>query len=916
MRVLGNSLLLILAGMVSTTHAAPAIEDTRFFHEPGSEITVYYGEIDLSSEDGWKAVPGPIDGDPRTVHLIFPPGKSRHDDAKAGSTPTRRVLVATRKATAGGSMPIVLKSGRTGEVLTLEWDMSEAREDAGTVRAALNTARKWRWRPYAMTVESAVLDAWLASVGATPERGRGSGRGRGRGRDRTTSPFSMLGGRAAVRETLQMQALTPRNGDKTGPAIPIGDIQGVEVPAHPFEEMLAGAEGGRLAIADAVPQDRFFLYAARPDALLPFLDDGARFISRLGAGVTGHALEYNLKTRYLARLGLEETWLLSFLESGAVSELAFFTPDLFFIDGTDLTVVSRLRQPRLLVGLLGVNGLASAGSVVRTLPDGAEVFWALRDDLLFMSTSEAELSSALALVNAEGEGSMGQSAEFRYMLAQLPPDDATRLFAYLSDPFIRRLVGPTVKIGQLRRLNTRADMERIVAAGLLARLDGIMSPDLDALIAHGYLPQGFGDGGYHVGADLRVESDAYGPLTAMKPISHVAIDAVSPPEADAYKSYLEGYQRFWRRYFDPIAIRVNDTPDGGLAAETFILPLIDNTIYNALRQGLATAENDTPLTVPEMDPEPVLMFSMNFQEAAWREGLAAMLDDMIGRHSTIDPSLVTDLRPQLHLAIHDADPVIALGSGDLLGAFGGNMVARGSEMMAVPILLSVLTRPCTLMVETADPERTIRLLDRASAAFLGGRSRSPWVGSPDFYRIDEKDAWIYALDIMGAVKLRYGIEVRGNYVLIRNIPWSDAGAVTGVKTASLNGARLIVHPRANRLGLSALAAAAGEKARKAALESMGMLYPLVAGGYADLADAPAAHEQLLGFRPLHPGPGAWEWEDGHIGSTAYGTVFRQKQPAAPADATALLDEIESLSVEMRFESDGLRSVVRWRMSEN
>ncbi len=915
MRVLRNSLLLVLVGMASTTHAAPTIEDTRFFHEPGSEITVYYGEVDLPAEDGWRAVQEPMDGDPRTVHLIFPPGKTRPDDAEAGAAPTRRILVAARKATAGGPMAIVLKSGRTGEVLTLDWDVSEAREDSETVRSALNTARKWQWRPYAMTAESAVLDAWLAFVGASPEMGR---RNEGR-RGRTTSPFSMLGGRDAVRETLQMQALTPRNADKPGPAIPIGDIQGVEVPAHPFEEMLAGAEGGRLAIADAVPQDRFFLYAARPDALLPFLDEGARFISRLGAGITGHALQYNLKARYLARLGLDETWLRSFLESGAVSELAFFTPDLFFIDGTDLTVVSRLRQPRLLAGLLGmigVNGLASAGSAVRTLPDGAEVFWALRDDLLFLSTSEAEMSSALALVDAEGAGSMGRSAEFRYMLAQLPPDDATRLFAYLSDPFIRRLVGPEVKIGQLRRLNTRADMERIVAAGLLARLDGIMSPDLDALIAHGYLPQGFGDGDYHVGADLRVESGAYGPLTAMKPISHVAIDAVSPPEADAYKSYLEGYQRFWRRYFDPIAIRVNDTPDGGLAAETFILPLIDNTIYNALRQGLATAENDTPLTVPEIDPKPVLMFSMHFQEAAWRKGVAEMFDDMIGRHSTIDPALVTDLRPQLHLAIHDADPVIALGSGDLLGAFGGNMVARGSEMMAVPILLSVLTRPCTLMVETADPERTVRLLDRASAAFLSGRSRGPWVGSPDFYRIEGKNAWVYVLDIMGVVKLRYGIEVRGNYVLIRNIPWSDAGAVTGEKTASLNGARLIVHPRANRLGLSALAAAAGEKARKAALESMGMLYPLVAGGYADLADAPAAHERLLGFRPLHPGPGAWEWEEGHIGSTVYGTVFRQKQPAAPADAIALLNEIETLSVEMRFESDGLRSVVRWRVAEH
>ena len=34
--------------------------------------------------------------------------------------------------------------------------------------------------------------------------------------------------------------------------------------------------------------------------------------------------------------------------------------------------------------------------------------------------------------------------------------------------------------------------------------------------------------------------------------------------------------------------------------------------------------------------------------------------------------MLDDLGPGLHLAVHDADPVIALGSGDLLGAFGSN----------------------------------------------------------------------------------------------------------------------------------------------------------------------------------------------------------------------------------------------------
>ena len=39
---------------------------------------------------------------------------------------------------------------------------------------------------------------------------------------------------------------------------------------------------------------------------------------------------------------------------------------------------------------------------------------------------------------------------------------------------------------------------------------------------------------------------------------------VTAAEAQAYGSYVENYTRFWRRFFDPIAVRLDDTPDGAL----------------------------------------------------------------------------------------------------------------------------------------------------------------------------------------------------------------------------------------------------------------------------------------------------------------------------------------------------------------
>ena len=59
----------------------------------------------------------------------------------------------------------------------------------------------------------------------------------------------------------------------------------------------------------------------------------------------------------------------------------------------------------------------------------------------------------------------------------------------LSDPFVRRMVGPAVKIGQLRRMRARAEMEVITAGALLFRLDGNRArPELETLVRLGYVP--------------------------------------------------------------------------------------------------------------------------------------------------------------------------------------------------------------------------------------------------------------------------------------------------------------------------------------------------------------------------------------------------------------------------------------------
>ena len=824
-------------------------------------------------------------------------------------------IVVGRKQSATAPLPLVLRNSFSGTPLNVIWNLTGAETNATTVLADLKAARVQAWTPYALSSDSAVLNAWLKSTDGRvmpPRRNRG----------RATSLFGLFGGRAAVEETLQTQNLAATTNEGSDRTIPLETLKGVEVKSHPYEEMLKGEKGGELALANFAPPDRFFVYVARPESILPFLDSGAEFISLFGATLAGHDADYDLKAKYVGRLGLSPEWLKLFLKPEIVKEMAVLFPDLFFIDGTDVTVISRLTQPKLIQELLkqvGVADLRADNIVTRDLGENRIAFWAMRNDLLFVSTSRAELEAVLTLQKSAGRDSLGQTAEFRYMLTQLPERPVTRMYAYFSDPFIRRQVGPAVKISQWRRIAAQAKMEQIEGAALLSRLDGMATPDsIQMLVTNRYLPDAAGVGyeDYTIDTNLIVSSKMYGPLPGMNPLTAVPVDKVTPLEADAYKAYVDNYSRYWRQYFDPIAVRLDDAPGGSVEATTFILPLVDNTAYNSLREILLTREDGPNLKVPGLTPEPVLSLSLNLREESWHK-IAEGLSEIFMRYGGVNPAVLDDLGPGLHLAIHDADPVIALGSGDLMGALNANLLGaggHGGEMVFIPMALSVLTRPCSLIVETRNPERTRQYLKQTAGNPLHVPGPSFGGVTVDFSQLDGLDSWVCTLDIMGMVKLRYGLEVQGGYLVVRNIPWSNGDRVARVDTALLNGACLQAYPSACNLQLAGLFAADQDGEMASAMWSLGSLYPLVASGRASSETAAAECARLFGFKPLHPGDGKWVWDRYELTSSRYGTVFRRKQPPYVKDKNpvGLFKDIEHLCVAMQFEDSGLRTVVRWK----
>ncbi len=456
--------------------------------------------------------------------------------------------------------------------------------------------------------------------------------------DETTSLFGLLGGQAAIRETLQMQGLNQAQGDAAEAVVELDKIEGVNVKSHPYAGMLGDRVGGRLPLADAVPQDRLLLYAAKPASLIAFLDEGASFLSDLGTVATGRDFDYALVERYLGRLGLTLPMARQLLQSGMVAEMAVFMPDLFLIEGTEVTLICRVPRLKELAAVMQLGDLAGAAGQPLSLKsplNGAELQVAVRDDLLILGTHAGEVASVCNLLAADGENSLGQSAEFRFMLTELPLQDTTRLYLYFSDSFIRRLVGPEVKIGQLRRMKTIARLHLSQAAHSLWQADGKPGDKPGVLLrenlaAGGYVDEAMAEDGdlvWH--EDGRVESHRYGSLRRIKTLLQSPFQAVTQGEAEAYGTYRERYTRFWSQFFDPIAIRLDDTDDGSLELSTFILPLIESSLYNSLRHGLAT-EKGGFLRSFDVVPAVPLMLSFNINENSWDSFLVDMLPEEVG----------------------------------------------------------------------------------------------------------------------------------------------------------------------------------------------------------------------------------------------------------------------------------------------
>jgi HEAT repeat protein len=779
------------------------------------------------------------------------------------------------------------------------------------------SARLEGWKPLLAQSDAPVMRAWLSrhetlyGVAATATERPGT-----RHPQAGTDYFDVLGGRAAVRESMQLQSLVsaPVAADDERPT-PIDEIDGIDVPSHPFAKLLKDSDkpAQTLPLADFAPPDRLFAYFRDPAALRDFVDGGGDLFMRLDSAFSLKTFDYHLAARYLARLGLGGSNLAQLEGLDSIGEIAIVAPDVFFIDGTDLTAIVRIRQSGPIGAILDLADL-DATDVRAIQPKnaapGATVFAARRGDLLFVGSSEIELRYVLSHHDNRNRASLGRSDEFRYMLQQLPLDERTQAYVYASDPFMRRLIGPDVKIAQLRRARARAELETLTAAALLFKLDGnTAAPTKTRLIELGYAPLRLDTADYSIDANLVSRSTQYGSSAALEPLGANPVTEVTKAEAAAYRSYADNYAAYWRQFFDPIAFRLDAMDENTWELSTFILPLLDSALYDTVRNAVTRAGSGLHLRVPTLSPTPTLLFSVNLSDSM-RLTLVDMLTGVLEQFTTVDPAIFDAFTPTLHVAVQDSTPIVAVGSGDVLGAFSEKLLQMQGFEPFLPIALSLLSQPSSVLIELADPDAVLEFLRGASSGQgRGGEEKGT------FHRIKGEDTWIYSVNVFDMVQLHLRVAVENDYLVISNLPWSSKATLAGTTEEPLNGARLELNLAAITQQLPALHTRSYSDYRIAAVDGMGYLYPLLASGMANtVGEALDDHLAVFGFAPVHPGAGEWLWDSGTISSSVFGTPDSPVQPAyVPGDRDfGLFPTLDSVSVSAQLEDTGLRTRIRWR----
>ena len=328
---------------------------------------------------------------------------------------------------------------------------------------------------------------------------------------------------------------------------------------------------------------------------------------------TVNARDPHLRAKYEDQLCVRRDPLTQLFADQVISELGVTGSDFFIAEGTDLTILFRLKNadvfqqaadrwladvkqkyPNLQERDVNYRGHRIAARY--TTDRMVSSFVLYKDDLAIFSNSPVVMRKIIDTLLGESPA-LADALDYQYVTTVLEPgDDPSNAYLYASEAFLKRLTSPRFKIAEKRRLEAFNHLVMLNNASMFYRLEYGRSPESLSDLVKGrfYDPQDVVDptGGAYAWDAARdtATSSVYNRIKHLTPIVELEVLQVSRQEQQEYDRYKQRYAQLWKGVFNPVAVRLT-VGDPTVKLETLVLPFANGSLYAGIKSVLA----DRPL---------------------------------------------------------------------------------------------------------------------------------------------------------------------------------------------------------------------------------------------------------------------------------------------------------------------------------
>lgn len=535
---------------------------------------------------------------------------------------------------------------------------SAPKEEALAISFFRAAAKRWgrsRWHGRADALSAFArgrFSLWARELanekGVAPWRGSRLTPRRNR-RNHLGEMMALYTGMTSIEEALQTdRGLLLRRDYRQGERFSLASIKGVELPAHPWEKMIAELNAKSVVdpMAQYVPAEMAYLYAHDLRTLVRVKRELSGRFTELFQALEGRGGDSSFMRGYEQQLAIRSSALSEALGHLATDGVALISSDPLQREGSDMTLLFLVRNESLLRGRLKkyaeeararrpdatTRELEIAGNRVELLstPDGDLQRYLMRLGPLLVASNSKKVLKRLLAVQQKKIKSLAESGDYRYMRARYRfTKDGEDAFLFIGDDFVAHVTSPRFKILQARRMEARADLQAVGFSALVyGWLQGKAPRSIDELRSAGHLlPQErqHADGAKISYSPRRGAHSAWGRAYRLTPLIELSLEQVSKAEAESYARFRDSYQRYWRGYIDPIAIRIRAPRSGQLELDGRMLPLIEGSGYDELLKMVG----QTLMRAPDLKSGALFTFAVG-QDARLRRKVDSIASRTLG----------------------------------------------------------------------------------------------------------------------------------------------------------------------------------------------------------------------------------------------------------------------------------------------